>query len=42
MKSMPRALALTAVALVLAVAATGCARPAASEPLEVTYYYLPG
>lgn len=42
MKSMPRALALTAVALVLAVAAAGCARQASSEPLDVTYYYLPG
>lgn len=38
------ALATAAVAVVLAVgfAAGGCARRASAEPLQVTYYYLPG
>ena len=42
MKRTSRGLALTAVSLFLAVAALDCARPSSSEPLEVTYYYLPG
>jgi hypothetical protein len=42
MKRTSRGFALTAVSLLLAVAALHCARRASSEPLEVTYYYLPG
>jgi len=42
MKRTSRQFALTAVSLLLAVAALDCALPASSEPLDVTYYYLPG
>lgn len=42
MKKTSRRLAVTAVSLLLAVAALDCARKASSEPLQVTYYYLPG
>jgi hypothetical protein len=42
MKKTSRALALTAVSLFLAFAAIDCARKASAEPLQVTYYYLPG
>lgn len=42
MKRTSRGIALTAVALVLAVAAADCARKPSAEPLQVTYYYLPG
>ena len=34
--------ALIVVALALIVAPPGCGVPAKAEPLEVTYYYLPG
>ena len=30
------------VALCVAAAVTGCGTPAQAEPLDVTYYYLPG
>ncbi len=30
------------VVLALAIGAWGCGSPARAEPLEVTYYYLPG
>ncbi len=33
---------LIVVALALIVAPPGCGSPAKAEPLEVTYYYLPG
>lgn len=42
MKKASRAIALTAVSLFLALTALDCARKARSEPLQVTYYYLPG
>lgn len=42
MKTSSRALMRTAVSLFLAVAALACSRRPGSEPLEVTYYYLPG
>jgi hypothetical protein len=42
MKIPSRAFARTAVSLFLAVAAVACSRRGSSEPLEVTYYYLPG
>lgn len=42
MKITTRGLALTVASLFLVVTALDCARPASSEPLEVTYYYLPG
>ena len=42
MKTTSRALARTAVSLLLVVAAVDCSRRRDSEPLEVTYYYLPG
>ncbi len=42
MKTSSRGLALTVASLFLAIAALDCARPPTSEPLEVTYYYLPG
>lgn len=42
MKRSSRGFALTAVSLLLAVAALDCARQKSSEPFEVTYYYLPG
>ncbi len=42
MKRTSRGLALTAASLFLAAAALDCARPPSAEPLEVTYYYLPG
>lgn len=37
-----RNLAFAALSAAVLLAAAGCARPARSEPLEVTYYYLPG
>ncbi len=42
MKRTSRGFVLTVVSLLLAIAALDCARQASSEPLEVTYYYLPG
>ena len=42
MKKPSRAAALAAVSLFLAVTAVDCSRKASAEPLEVTYYYLPG
>ena len=33
---------LVGLALGVAAAATGCGTPAQAEPLDVTYYYLPG
>lgn len=42
MKRTSRAAALAAVSLLLALAAVDCARKATGEPLQVTYYYLPG
>ena len=42
MKTKSRGLARTAVSLILAVAAVDCSRRPDTEPLEVTYYYLPG
>lgn len=42
MKKTSRAIALTAASLLLALAALDCARKASAEPLQVTYYYLPG
>lgn len=33
---------LAVAALSALLAAVDCARPASSEPLRVTYYYLPG
>jgi hypothetical protein len=42
MKTTSRAVALTAVSLFLSVAVIDCSRRASAEPLEVTYYYLPG
>ena len=42
MKKSSGAVALTAVSLLLALAAIDCSRKASAEPLEVTYYYLPG
>jgi hypothetical protein len=42
MKKTSRAAALTAVSLLLALSAVDCSRRASAEPLEVTYYYLPG
>jgi hypothetical protein len=41
MRRTARAVALAAAALAV-VLAVECARPARSEPLHVTYYYLPG
>ena len=42
MKKSSGAVALTAVSLFLAVTAVDCSRKASAEPLQVTYYYLPG
>jgi hypothetical protein len=42
MKTKSRGLARTAVSLFLAFAAVDCGRRPDKEPLEVTYYYLPG
>jgi hypothetical protein len=42
MNKTSRALARTAVSLLLALAAVDCSRRPDSEPLKVTYYYLPG
>jgi hypothetical protein len=42
MRKTSRRFAVTAVSLLLAVAALDCARKPSSEPLQVTYYYLPG
>ena len=42
MKTKSRGLARTAVSLFLAFAAVDCVRRPDTEPLEVTYYYLPG
>jgi hypothetical protein len=42
MNKTSRALARTAVSLLLALAAADCSRRPDSEPLKVTYYYLPG
>lgn len=33
---------LAVAALAVVLVAIDCARPASSEPLRVTYYYLPG
>ncbi|HEX9687728.1 MAG TPA: hypothetical protein VGB47_01500 [Thermoanaerobaculia bacterium] len=42
MESPNRAVVLAALALAVAFVAAGCSQPASSEPLQVTYYYLPG
>lgn len=36
------AIVLAAAAFAITLLAVDCARPAQSEPLRVTYYYLPG
>jgi hypothetical protein len=42
MKTKSRGLARTAVSLFLVFGAVDCGRRPDTEPLEVTYYYLPG
>ena len=42
MRRNARAVVLAAAALAVVLVAVECARPARSEPLRVTYYYLPG
>lgn len=42
MRKPVRNLAFAALSAAVLLTAAGCSRPARSEPLEVTYYYLPG
>ncbi len=42
MTSRTRGFALAAASLLLILTAAGCSKSARSEPLDVTYYYLPG
>ena len=42
MRNRSRALGFAVALAVGALLAADCARPAKSEPLTVTYYYLPG
>jgi hypothetical protein len=42
MKSPGRAVVLAVLALAVTFVSARCSRPPSSEPLQVTYYYLPG
>jgi len=42
MKSPNRAVVLAVLAVAVVFVAARCSPPASSEPLQVTYYYLPG